>query len=287
MVVALRGELSQAGMQSGILDERVFALSCAIVGKAEAARFSTIGARRSGRVIHHLVRRNLHGRRRGRPLRPAFAALKTRGDVVPGPAMPPIPSLVLASSSPARAEMLRAAGVAFEVAPAAVDEAAVKAALRDEGAHAIDIAGALAELKARRIAGRRPGRLVLGADQVLALGDKLFDKPVDLADAAMQLRRLRGATHDLYAAAVIFEDGAPVWRHVGRAQMTMRPFSDAFLDRYLAAQGESLLSTVGAYRLEAGGAELFTRVQGDYFSVLGLPLLELLGFLRTRGICIE
>lgn len=195
--------------------------------------------------------------------------------------------LILASRSPARADMLRAAGVAIEVAPAAIDEAAIKAAMAAEGAPARDVADQLAEFKARRIGGRNPGRLVLGADQVLVCSGVIYDKPVDLDDAAAQLRALRGRTHELHAAAVVCAGADPVWRHIGRAQLTMRPFSDEFLARYLDAQGVGLLETVGAYRLEAGGAQLFSRVQGDYFSVLGLPLLELLGFLRARGVCLE
>jgi len=195
--------------------------------------------------------------------------------------------MILASRSPARAAMLRAAGVEIEVAPASVDEAAVKAALRAEGASGRDVADALAELKARRAGSRAPGRLALGADQVLVLGDTVLDKPADLAEAAQQLRTLRGRSHELHSAAVICDGPDPVWRHVGRAQLTMRPFSDAFLAAYLAREGDAVLGSVGAYRLEGPGAQLFSRVQGDYFTILGLPLLETLGFLRVRGALLE
>ncbi len=198
----------------------------------------------------------------------------------------PIP-LILASRSEGRATLLRQAGVPFETVPAALDEAAVKAAMLAEAAPPRDVADMLADLKARRGAARRPGTLVLGADQVLVSAGRLYDKPRNLGEAADQLRRLRGATHELLAAAVVYENGRPVWRHIGGARLTMRRFTDAFLEGYLARHGESLLATVGAYHLEGGGAQLFSRVEGDYFSVLGLPLLELLGFLRTRGVCPE
>jgi septum formation protein len=195
--------------------------------------------------------------------------------------------LILASRSAARAAVLRDAGISFEAVPAAVDEAAVKAAMLAEAAPARDIADALAELKALRGAARAPGRLVLGADQIVVCDSELFDKPQDLADARRQLLALRGRTHELLSAAVVFEASGPVWRHVGRAQLTMRAFSEAFLDRYLAEEGDAVLESVGAYRLEARGAQLFTRVEGDLFTIMGLPLLELLAFLRSRGICAE
>ena len=200
---------------------------------------------------------------------------------------PDSPPLILASGSEARAAMLRAAGVSVEVVPARVDEAAVKAGLAAEGAAPRDVADALAELKARRVAARLPGTLVLGADQVLVCECRLFDKPASPEEAREQLAFLRGRTHELLSAAVIFEAGAPVWRHIGRGVLHVRPFSDAFLDDYVARHGAALCETVGAYRLEAEGAQLFSHVQGDYFTILGLPLLEVLGFLRTRGMILE
>jgi septum formation protein len=195
--------------------------------------------------------------------------------------------LILASRSPIRARLLDAAGVAFEVRPAAVDEVAITEAMVAEGAPPRDLAATLAEMKARRISAAVPGTLVLGADQVLVCEGRLLDKPGDLEAAAAQLRALRGRTHELLSAAVICRDGLPVWRHVGRAQLVMRPFSDAFLDEYLESESSDIADCVGAYRLEGRGAQLFSRVQGDYFTVLGLPLLELLAYLRTIGVCRE
>jgi septum formation protein len=183
--------------------------------------------------------------------------------------------------------VLRNARVQAEIVPVAVDEAAVKAAMLAQAALPRDVADALAELKARRVAALHPGRLVLGADQVLVCDGRIYDKPRDRSDARAQLAALRGRRHELLSAAVIFENDAPVWRHIGRAGLTMRPFSDAFLDAYLDDEGDELLTTVGAYRLEDGGAQLFTRIDGDIFTIMGLPLLELLAFLRTRGVCRE
>jgi septum formation protein len=194
------------------------------------------------------------------------------------------PAVVLASASPARATMLRGAGVAVAVEAAAVDEAEVKASLRAAGAAAAQVAESLAELKAQRIARRRPGALVIGADQVLDCDGTLFDKPFDAADARRQLLLLRGRRHELVSAVVVVRDGVRHWHHVGRAALTMRRFTDAFLDDYLGTTGDAVLASVGAYQVEGMGAQLFARIDGDYFTILGLPLLPLLDFLREQGV---
>ncbi len=179
--------------------------------------------------------------------------------------------------------MLRDAGVSFEAVGAAVDEDAMKAALRAEDLRPRDIADALAEAKALKISRRHPEALVIGADQVLELDGEMFDKPGTVAQARAHLLALRGKAHLLHSAAVIARGGAPLWRHVGRARLTVRPFSDAFLDDYLDLEGEAVLGCVGAYRLEGPGVQLFSRVEGDHFTVLGLPLFETLDYLRTTG----
>ncbi len=195
--------------------------------------------------------------------------------------------VVLASASEARAIMLREAGVAVEIVPARVDEDAIKEAFRAENVAPRDLADALAEAKARRVGISHPDALVIGADQVLVTAGKIFDKPRDRAEARAQLMHLRGGSHELLSAAVIVSGGAPVWRHIGAARLTMRAFSEDFLDAYLDAEGDAVLSTVGGYRIEGRGGQLFSRVAGDYFSILGMPLLEMLGFLRARKVLME
>lgn len=192
-------------------------------------------------------------------------------------------ALVLASKSAARAALLSAAGVAFETAGAGVDEDALKAGLLGEGLGPRDIADALAEAKAVKVSAARPGALVIGADQTLDLDGALFDKPVSIAQAAERLKMFRGRTHKLHSAVVVARDGAPIWRTVDTARLTMRTFSDAWLDGYLARGGENLLSSVGAYQLECEGVQLFERVEGDYFTILGLPLFGLFDLLRRHG----
>lgn len=191
-------------------------------------------------------------------------------------------TLILASGSATRRKMLEDAGVAIVVEKPRVDEEAVKVGLRAEGLKPREQADALAEVKVLSVSRLRDG-LVLGADQMLALGDEPFDKPANRAEARAQLLALRGKTHALVTAAVIARDGQVIWRHVDTPKLTMRAFSDAFLEDYLDRVGEGALSSVGGYQLEGLGAQLFSRVDGDYFSVLGLPLMPLLSYLRDIG----
>ena len=192
------------------------------------------------------------------------------------------PRLVLASGSTARAALLQAAGLRFAVQPAAVDEATVKASCRAEGLDAGDAALTLAELKAARV--RDPDALVIGADQILVCEGQWFDKPADAAAARTQLQALRGRTHVLETAMVCQRGGRTVWHHLASPRLVMRVVSDAVLEAYLAAEGNALLSCVGAYRLEGLGVHLFDRVEGEHAAILGLPLLPLLGFLRQHGV---
>jgi len=193
------------------------------------------------------------------------------------------PALILASQSAARRAMLSAAGVAFEAVSPHVDEDAIRDALR--GAPPRDIADALAETKAVKLSRRFPEALVLGADQLLVTAEgEILDKPGSRDRAAAQLRRLMGAQHQLISAAVIAQRGEAVWRKTDSARLTMRPLSDAFIETYLDAEAEHVIHCVGAYRIEALGAQLFTRVSGDHFTIQGLPLLAVLDFLRVRGV---
>jgi septum formation protein len=191
--------------------------------------------------------------------------------------------LILASASQARKNLLAAAGLRVHVRPALVDEEAIKRTSKSDRQTAADCALALAEAKARQVAESHRSALVLGGDQILVCGDSWLNKPVDLADARAQLQVLRGRTHELVTAACIVLDKAPVWHTILSAKLTMRNFSEAFLDAYLGAEQTAVLGSVGAYRLEGRGIQLFADIQGDYFGILGLPLLELLGFLRARG----
>lgn len=188
--------------------------------------------------------------------------------------------LVLASASAARAAILAGTGLAFMVADAAIDETTVKRSFQAAGAETADCALALALAKAQKISARDPEALVLGADQILVCEGAWFDKPADLAAARRQLVALRGRRHELVTAVCATLGGARIWHHVSRPCLTMRSFSEGFLDGYLAAEGEAVLGSVGAYRLEGRGVQLFSAIEGDYFAILGLPVLPLLAFLR-------
>lgn len=194
-----------------------------------------------------------------------------------------MPPLILASASEIRARLLAQAGLAAEIQPARVDEEAIRAALLAEGGTARDLADTLAETKALRVSLRRPEALVFGADQVLECGGEIFAKPADPAEARGQLGRLSGRTHRLLSALVAVRDGQPLWRHVGEARLTMADLSPGFIDAYVRRNWESIRHSVGAYKLEEEGVRLMSRIEGDWFTILGLPLIELLTWLRARG----
>ena len=194
------------------------------------------------------------------------------------------PEVVLASESRSRLELLRHAGLQLRAEPARVDEAEVKTSLRAEQADVAAAAETLAELKATKVSRRVPGALVIGADQILECEGRWFDKPPDRARAAEHLRALGGKTHALVTATCVVRGGVRIWHHREAPRLTMRPLDEAFIESYLEAAGPEVLETVGAYRLEGLGAQLFTKVSGDYFTILGLPLLPLLGFLREHGV---
>ncbi len=190
--------------------------------------------------------------------------------------------ITLASGSESRRRLLTNAGVRARLVRPGLDEEAAKAAFRREGRSPQDQAMGLAELKAIKVSSQSDG-LVVAGDQMLALGDRVFDKPPDLSMARAHLNALSGETHTLETAIVVAESGTVVWRHLARPTLSMRELSPEFIDWYLEAEGDALLSTVGAYRLEGPGVQLFAAIDGDYFSILGLPLLPLLDYFRLRG----
>ena len=202
--------------------------------------------------------------------------------VVHRPVLMQDPVLILAPASEIRAKLLRQAGIRFEQRPVRIDESAIRDAFLAEGASPRDLADALAEMKALRL--RDTGTLlVLGSDQVLDYEGRVYSKPETPEDAMDHLRQLSGKQHHLYSAAAVCQQGAPVWRHVGHVRMTMHPLSEAFIQDYVSRNWDSIRHAVGCYKLEEEGVRLFARIEGDYFSILGLPLIELLTWLRARG----
>lgn len=195
--------------------------------------------------------------------------------------------VVLASASKSRASLLTAAGLGFDVVPAHADEDAVKAALKAEGADARQCAETLAEIKAVQVSQRIPEALVIGADQMLDCDGVWFDKPKDMNGARAHLTALRGKTHTLPTAVAVVLGGQVIWHHSASPKLTMRDFSGAFIEHYLANTGERILSSVGAYQLEGWGVQLFERIDGDFSTILGLPLLPLLGFLREHQVIMK
>jgi septum formation protein len=192
--------------------------------------------------------------------------------------------LLLASGSSTRQRLLRDAGVRFDVKPAAIDETSILASLQAEGASGRDAADLLAEMKAQQVSRSIDEWFVIGSDQVLSLGQVHFEKPGTRAAARAQLLKLRGQKHVLSSAVCVARNGSVIWRHVGQARMTMRDFSESFMDEYLDLAGDAILGSVGAYHVEGLGLQLFSAVEGDHFTIQGLPLLPLLDFLRLHGL---
>ena len=196
----------------------------------------------------------------------------------------PSSDLILASSSTVRARLLREAGLNFETHPARIDEDAIKQSMLGEGAKPRDIADTLAELKSQRISSRYPNAMVIGADQILVCDGELFSKPNDMQEARSHLETLSGKRHDLVTATTIARAGSVIWRRVDIVKLTMRDLSPAFISHYLEQTGEDALESVGCYRLEGLGVQLFQKIDGDFFTILGLPLLAILDFLRLHKV---
>ncbi|MBA8836904.1 Maf-like protein [Ochrobactrum sp. RH2CCR150] len=192
--------------------------------------------------------------------------------------------LILASKSPFRSALLKNAGIEFSGESADIDERAVEAPLYETGATPEEVAQVLAEAKALDVAEKNPGAVVIGCDQTLSLGDEIFHKPANMEAAGRQLLQFSGKTHQLNSAVVLVKDGETLWRHVSVARMTMRALSPAFVGRYLGRVGDSALSSVGAYQVEGPGIQLFEKIEGDYFTIVGLPLLPLLAELRKENL---
>ena len=193
------------------------------------------------------------------------------------------PTLILASSSPFRRTLMKNAGLTFEAHAAEIDERAIEAPLEKKGASPDEVALVLARAKAKEVSGRFPGALVIGSDQTMSLGEKVFHKPKDMADAANHLTQLSGKTHRLNSAIALCRDGAFLWDHVAHASLTMRSLSAGFIDQHLQRVGSKAMSSVGAYQLEGEGIQLFEKIDGEYFTIIGLPLLPLLAKLRELG----
>ncbi|MGU3574032.1 Maf-like protein [Brucellaceae bacterium C25G] len=193
-------------------------------------------------------------------------------------------SLILASKSPFRAHLLKNAGLTFATENADIDERAVEAPLYDTGATPEDVAIVLAEAKAQAVSEKNPDAIIIGCDQTLSLGDEIFHKPANLEEAGKNLLKLSGKTHQLNSGIVLVKNGETIWRHVAIAYMTMRPLQPQFIGRYLGRVGDVALSSVGAYQVEGEGIQLFEKIDGDYFTIIGLPLLPLLQKLREESL---